>query len=67
LLENVHPSEAKVLLAVKDQKLTTLYKNITHKLLYDNGFVSVEPTMETERKKRGRPKQNGVPVSQEEE
>jgi hypothetical protein len=39
LLENIHPSEAKILLAVKDQKLNKLYKNITAKLAVDNGFI----------------------------
>jgi hypothetical protein len=43
LLENIHPSEAKVVLAVKDQKLTKLYPKITHKLVYEAGMVSVEP------------------------
>lgn len=33
LLENVHPEEAKLLLAIKDQKLTKLYPKITRKLL----------------------------------
>ena len=37
LLESVHPSEAKLLLAVKDQKLNKLYKNVTAKLAADNG------------------------------
>lgn len=39
LLENVHPSEAKLLLAVKDQKLTKLYKKINVNMLVDNGFL----------------------------
>lgn len=39
LLESIHPSEAKVLIAMKDQKLTKLYKNITHKLVSDAGFI----------------------------
>ena len=39
LLENIHPSEAKLLLAVKDQKLTKLYKKITRKLVEDAGFI----------------------------
>lgn len=39
LLENVHPSEAKVLLAVKDQKLNKLYKNITADLAAEYGFI----------------------------
>lgn len=39
LLENVHPSEAKLLIAVKDQKLNKLYKKITAKLAADHGFI----------------------------
>ena len=39
LLENVHPSEAKLLLAVKDQKLNVIYKNITADLAADYGFI----------------------------
>ena len=39
LLENVHPSEAKLLLAVKDQKLTKLYKKITRKAVEAAGFI----------------------------
>lgn len=39
LLENIHPSEAKVLLAVKDQKLNKLYKNVTADLAADYGFI----------------------------
>lgn len=43
LLENVHPKEAKFLLAVKDQQVTKMYPTITHKLMYEHGYVSVEP------------------------
>ena len=43
LLESVHPSEAKLLIAIKDQKLSKLYKNITHKLVYDAGIVKAPP------------------------
>jgi hypothetical protein len=42
LLESVHPSEAKVLLAVKDQKLNKLYKNVTAKLAAEHGFIPVQ-------------------------
>lgn len=49
LLEAVHPSEAKVVLAVKDQNLPKLYKKITHKLVYDEGFVP-NPPPEKEKK-----------------
>lgn len=39
LLEGVHPDEAKVLIAMKDQKLTKLYPKITHKLVSDAGII----------------------------
>ena len=41
LLECIHPSEAKVLLAVKDQKLNKLYKNITAKVAEEYGFITL--------------------------
>jgi hypothetical protein len=43
LLENVHPSEAKLLLAIKDQKLTKMYPKITHKLVHEAGLIAVPP------------------------
>lgn len=46
LLEGLHPTEAKVLIAIKDQDLSRLYSNITAKLVYDNGFIDYVP-MET--------------------
>lgn len=42
LLETLHPSEAKLLIAIKDQELTKLYKKITKDLLIDNGFLPEE-------------------------
>jgi len=39
LLEGVHPDEAKVLIAVKDQKLNKLYPKSTHKLVSDAGII----------------------------
>lgn len=42
LLESVHPSEAKVLLAIKDQKLTSLYKNITSDVVSQYGFIPTQ-------------------------
>ena len=59
LLENVHPSEAKVVLAVKDQKLTKMYPKITHKLVYEAGMVTVEPDV----KKEPVPKKEKAPKS----
>lgn len=52
LLESIHPSEAKVLLAIKDQKLDKLYKNITADLAADYGFIA----RQVQEKKRGRPR-----------
>lgn len=43
LLESVHPSEAKLILAVKDQNIPKLYKKITHKLVYEAGMVPNAP------------------------
>ena len=43
LLEGVHPVEAKMLIAVKDQTLHKLYPKVTHKLAYEAGFLKVAP------------------------
>ena len=40
ILESVHPDEADVMLAIKDQDLGRLYPNITRKLLEDAGYLS---------------------------
>jgi hypothetical protein len=42
LLENIHPSEAKVLIAVKDQKLNKIYKKVTADLAADYGFIPTQ-------------------------
>ena len=39
LLENIHPSEAKVLLAIKDQNLNSLYPNINSKVVAQYGLI----------------------------
>lgn len=39
MLESVHPSEAKILVAVKDQNLTELYPNITREVVAKAGFI----------------------------
>ena len=49
LLENVHPSEAKLILAIKDQKLTKMYPKITQKLVSET-FPSI-PAPEIKEKK----------------
>ena len=43
LLESVHPSEAELLLLVKDQDLTSKYKKITHEAVFDAGFITNPP------------------------
>lgn len=52
LLENIHPSEAKVVLAIKDQNLPSLYKNITHKLVYEAGLITTPPVVKTTKKSK---------------
>lgn len=43
LLESVHPDEAKLLLAVKEQNITKIYKKLTHKFVFENGFIPNPP------------------------
>lgn len=50
LLEGVHPEEAKMLIAVKDQKLTKLYPKITRKLVEGAGIVAPLPKKEVDKK-----------------
>ena len=42
LLESVHPTEAKLIIAIKDQKLNKLYKKITRKVVETAGFIAPE-------------------------
>lgn len=39
MLESIHPDEAKILLAVKDQKLHELYPKLTHEVIMKAGFI----------------------------
>lgn len=39
MLEGVHPTEAEVLIAIKDQTLHKKYSKITRKLVVDAGFI----------------------------
>ena len=52
LLETIHPNEAKLMLHIKNQNLTDLYKNITHKLVADAGFVPQPPEVEKKAAKK---------------
>lgn len=51
LLEGIHPEEAKVLIAVKDQKLQKLYPKITWKLVSEAGFIPAPPEKEKKAEK----------------
>ena len=51
LLEGVHPTEAQMLIAVKDQELHKLYPKITHKLVYESGFIANAPVKKVATKK----------------
>jgi hypothetical protein len=42
LLESIHPTEAELVIAIKDQKLHKKYKKITRKLVEQAGFVPPE-------------------------
>lgn len=70
LLESIHPTEADILIAVKDQELTKLYPNITRKVVADAGFIP--PLTEQEAaaevaavkkssRPRGRPRKSETP------
>jgi hypothetical protein len=50
LLEGVHPSEAKILIAVKDQTLHKMYPKITRKVAEGVGFVAPLAKKETAKK-----------------
>lgn len=52
LLEAVHPDEAKLLCAIKDQKLNKLYPKITRTLLEGTGFIKPKAKDETKGKKK---------------
>ena len=60
LLESLHPSEAKVLLAVKEQNLNKLYPKVTHQLVAGVGMINPEAEpAEPPKRGRGRPRKNG--------
>lgn len=60
LMEGVHPDEAKLLVAIKDQNLQSMYPNISPEVLVKGGFLPEEvasrfqPKSE-EKRGRGRP------------
>lgn len=60
LLENLHPTEAELVLAIKDQKLTKKYPKITHKLVADAGFIPAPPAKEPKAKNSKAPVSAGA-------
>lgn len=46
LLETIHPSEAQLLIAIKDQTLTKLYKNINAEVAAEYGFIPKQTEVE---------------------
>jgi hypothetical protein len=50
LIEGIHPEEAAILIAVKDQKLSKLYPKITWKLVSDAGIIPAPPAKEKKQK-----------------
>lgn len=70
LLEALHPSESKIMIAIKDQQLTKMFPNITRKIVAEAGFI---PQLTAEELKvevaatkklsgpRGRPRKSASP------
>lgn len=53
LCESIHPDEAKILIAVKDQKLHELYPNITPRVVAEAGFIYLDDMIEVAPVKSG--------------
>lgn len=74
LLEGLHKSEANVLIAIKDQNLTSMFPNITYDVLVDAGYLPKREELMTDtkstpeeavgvgapKKPRGRPRKKPV-------
>lgn len=58
LLEALHPSESKLLCAMKDQRITSLYPNITAELVKSAGFIPEDAEVVESKRGRGRPRKN---------
>jgi hypothetical protein len=70
MLEGVHPDEAKIIQAVKEQTLSQLYPNITRQVVADAGFIpplspeelqAENALAKKESGPRGKPQQEPVP------
>lgn len=55
-LESIHPDEAKLVLAIKDQKLTSLYPKLTRKWAESMNLILPEPVEEKVAKEPKAPK-----------
>lgn len=64
LLENLHPSEAELVLAIKDQKLTKKYPKITHKLVAEAGFIPPPPAKASAKNSKA-PEETGAQPTEE--
>lgn len=64
LLENLHPTEAELVLAIKDQKLTKKYPKITHKLVADAGFIPAPVAKEPKVKNSKAPATGAQPTEE---
>ena len=58
MCESIHPDEAKILCAIKDQKLHEMYPNLTPQVAAKAGFVNAEDLIEVvvEKKKSSKSK-----------
>lgn len=70
LLESIHPDEAKVLIAIKDQNLTELYPNLTYDVIAEAGYLPPRTkeqaqadaaVVKTSARPRGRPRKSASP------
>lgn len=58
MCESIHPDEAKILIAIKDQKLPDLYPNITWDVVAKAGFIRPMNDAEREEYKKANKKPN---------
>lgn len=66
LLESIHHQEAKILLAIKDQRLDSLFPNITYDLLASVGYLPMRPKSAKPVAPKVEPKSEAVMVEEQE-
>lgn len=52
LLEGIHPTEAKLVLAIKEQTLSKLYPKLSHKFAFESGFLALAPLVKKPKKEK---------------